>query len=87
MRKLTELEQSHACLLAALTLAGIHIRALRKGQDHNPELALLRSVVRKARAVAEQYDPDLMSMDPRRTRSALRRNGSGLDSEVMGGQA
>lgn len=88
MRKLSELEQSHASLLGALTFAGIHIRRLRKGQEHNPELALLRSVVRKARVVANQYETEPMSIDPRRTKHPrCGENGSGIDSEVMSGQA
>lgn len=57
--KLNELEQSHAALLGALTFAGIHITTLNRGQRNSPELKLLRRVVRKARVVAEQYDPAL----------------------------
>jgi len=48
----TELDRSHAELLAAVLLAGKEIRKLNFGRADSPVLAKLRAVLREARAVA-----------------------------------
>lgn len=51
---MTDLERSHAELRAALILAGKRIVKLNFGKRDDPTLALLRRVLREARAVARR---------------------------------
>jgi hypothetical protein len=51
---MTDLERSHAELRAALILAGKEIRKLNFGRADSPVLAVLRRVLREARAVARK---------------------------------
>ena len=51
---MTDLERSHAELRAALLMAGKEIRKLNFGHADSPVLAVLRRVLREARAVARK---------------------------------
>jgi hypothetical protein len=51
---MTELQRSHAELRAAVMLAGMEIRKLNFGRADSPVLALLRRVLRDARALARK---------------------------------
>jgi hypothetical protein len=51
---MTELQRSHAELLAAVTLAGKEIRKPNFGKAHSPVLGTLRRVLRDSRAVAQR---------------------------------
>jgi hypothetical protein len=51
---MTELERSHAELRAAVILAGKEIRKLNFGRADSPVLAVLRRVLREARAIARK---------------------------------
>jgi len=51
---MTDLQRSHAELRAAVILAGKEIRKLNFGKADSPVLAMLRRVLREARAVAQK---------------------------------
>ena len=51
---MTDLQRSHAELRAAVILAGKEIRKLNFGKADSPVLAMLRRVLREARAAAQK---------------------------------
>jgi hypothetical protein len=66
---MTELQRSHAELRAAVILAGKEIRKLNFGRADSPVLAILRRVLREARAVTRKEGITLrvrLDLPPRR---------------------